>query len=38
MRHIQQQEGLAEELKPTNKDILCVELAGLCHDLGRYHN
>ena len=22
-------------LTPSKKDILCVELAGLCHDLGR---
>ena len=38
MRHIAKQEDLAEKgLEPSPEDILCVELAGLCHDLGRSH-
>lgn len=24
------------EIKITNKEILCLEVAGLCHDLGLY--
>lgn len=24
------------DIKITNKEILCLEVAGLCHDLGRY--
>ena len=35
LKHIIQQGDFDEHLaKPSEKDILCVEIAGLCHDLG----
>lgn len=28
--------GKEKDLEITDKDILCVQIAGLCHDLGNY--
>jgi len=33
IRHLRQ---VQPELNITNDEVLCVEVAGLCHDLGKY--